>query len=139
MEKSATMLVEMIKKFGLRVTQQRVLVLKQFFDRPNNPMSVDELLVSLPSGFDRVTAYRIVNCLADKGIVEKTGHFSNTLKFILSPSVQQKHEHLVTCRVCGLTTIVRTCVQSGWRNKLDHLGFTDVSHNLSFTGVCAAH
>jgi len=30
-------------------------------------------------------------------------------------------------------------VQSGWREKLARLGFQDVSHNLTFTGVCADH
>lgn len=129
----------LLKNAGLRATRQRQKVLKVLFDNPNNPMTIDELVDQLGEGFDRVTAYRIVNCLSENGIAEKVSHLSNTVKVTLSPSLQSHHEHLVTCRLCGSVSTVQVCVQSDWQDKLSHLGFKDISHSLSFTGVCAKH
>ena len=129
----------LLRKAGLRATRPRHEVLKIILENPNTPMSIDELVELLPKGFDRVTAYRIVNSFAEKGLLEKINHLSNTLKVILSPRLREKHQHLVTCRLCGSTYTANICVQPGWREKLTRLGFTNVSHNLSFTGVCADH
>ncbi len=130
---------ELLKNAQLRATRHRHEVLKIILENPNTPMSIDELVEHLPEGFDRVTAYRIVNSFAEKGLLEKINHLSNTLKVILSPSLRKKHMHLVTCRLCGSTYTANICVQPGWREKLARLGFSNVSHNLSFTGVCGNH
>ena len=65
----------LLKNAGLRATRRRQQVLKVLLDNPNDPMSIDELVDQLEPGFDRVTAYRIVNCLAENGIAEKVSHF----------------------------------------------------------------
>ena len=124
---------------GLRATRQRQDVLQVLRDNPNTPLSVDELVDELPRGFDRVTAYRIVNTLAEKGLVEKVNHLSNNLKVLLSPSLNKRHEHLITCRICGTSSTAKVCVEPKWQDKLSRLGFSNVSHNLSFTGVCEKH
>lgn len=129
----------LLKKSGLRITGQRREVLAKILEYPNTPLSIDDLVSMLSDGFDRVTAYRIVNSFANKGLVEKVNHLTNNLKVILAPSLKKKHQHIVTCRVCGSTYTAKICVQPGWRDQLARLGFTDVSHNLSFSGVCGAH
>ena len=129
----------LLKNAGLRVTRHRQDVLKTLFDNPNNPLSIDELVECMDSGFDRVTAYRIVNCFTERGLAERVTHLSNIVRYTLAPSLAKKHEHLVTCRVCGSTLTAKICVQSGWQDKLARLGFKDVSHNLSFTGICSHH
>ena len=129
----------MIKKAGLRLTSPRRQVLRVIMKNPNKPLSIDELLTLLPANFDRVTAYRIINCFADKGLVEKINYMSNNLKVVVSPRLRKTHKHIVTCRICGSTFTAGVCVQADWREKLSGLGFTDVSHNLSFSGICSNH
>ena len=130
---------QLIRQAGLRLTKTRREVLKVVSANPYTPLSIDDLVDLLPDDFDRVTAYRIINSFAEKGLLEKVNHLSNTLKVILAPRLTNKHQHLVTCRLCGSTLTSNVCVESDWQEKLAALGFTDVSHNLSFTGVCADH
>lgn len=139
METNEREIEDLIKKTGLKATRQRQEVLGVILKNPNTPLSIDELVELLPEGFDRVTAYRIVNSFAEKGMLEKVNHLSNNLKVILAPSLKKQHQHLVTCRLCGSTFTANICVQPGWREKLANLGFSDVSHNLSFSGICANH
>ena len=123
----------------MKATRHRQEVLRVLLENPNTPMSVDELVNCLQDNFDRVTAYRILNCFADAGLAERVTHHSNTLRFTLAPNQTNKHQHLITCRLCGSTMTARICVQPSWQEKLARLGFTDVSHNLSFTGICSEH
>ncbi len=128
-----------IKNGGLKVTRTRKEVLQVLFDHINNPLSIDEILEKLPEGFDRVTAYRVIHDFADHGIIEKLNHLSSHLKVLLSPKLKKNHHHIVTCRICGNTVTANICVQAGWQEKLSHLGFKDLSHHLSFSGVCSQH
>lgn len=128
-----------LRNVQLRATRHRQEVLQVLLENPTTPMSIDQLVERLPKKFDRVTAYRIVNAFAEHGLVEKVSQLSNTVMVILSPDLVKKHEHLVTCRICGSVSTVKICVQPGWRQELDRLGFTQISHNLSFTGVCSNH
>lgn len=128
-----------LRNAGLRVTRQRKEVLELLIKNSNTPLSIDEITAELSDGFDRVTTYRIINSFTEKGLVEKVNHLSNNLKVTLSPRLKNKHLHLVTCRVCGSTFTANICVQAGWKKKIEKMGFKDISHSLSFTGVCSAH
>lgn len=139
MEKKSIDIEAILKKAGLRATKQRVEILSIILKNPNSPMSINDLVDHLPDGFDKVTAYRIINSFTEKGLLEKINHLTNNLKVILSPSLMEGHRHIITCRVCGTTYTADICVEPGWREQLSELGFKEVSHNLSFTGVCAKH
>lgn len=128
-----------LKNVELRATRHRQEVLQVLLEHPTTPMTIDQLVERLPKNFDRVTAYRIVNTFAENGLVEKNSQMSNTMKVMLAPDLIKRHKHLVTCRICGSAYTVNICVQAGWRQKLSRLGFTNISHNLSFSGVCANH
>jgi len=130
---------ELLKEVGLRVTRQRQEVLELLLMNSSTPLSIDEITSKLSHGFDRVTTYRIINSFTEKGLLEKVNHISNNLKVVVSPRLKKKHQHLVTCRLCGSTYTANICVQPGWQEKIARMGFKDVSHNLSFTGICANH
>ena len=137
---SGSEFLDVLKKIGLRATRQRLSLLKVVYDNPEIPMSIDELLSHLDDDFDRVTVYRIVECFTEKGLLEKVHHVSNSVKVVLSPNfIKGKHQHLVTCRICGSTYKASICLQPGWQDKLKGLGFKELSHNLTFSGVCANH
>lgn len=130
---------KLLKKAGLKVTRHRQKALDILLANPDTPVSIDEMVERMDHDLDRVTAYRILNCFNELGLIERVTHLSNKLKFVLSPGQVKKHRHLVTCRLCGATVTAYACVQSGWQDELESLGFQEVSHNLSFTGICSDH
>ena len=102
-------------------------------------MSIDEVNDKTESVINRVTVYRVINCFAENGIIEKVHHNSNLVKVVLSPEHKDSHEHIVTCRICGDSYTTHICVEPGWKKNLERLGFKNVSHNLSFNGICSNH
>ena len=130
---------KILKEFDLKVTKRRKEFLEFLLKFPETAFSIDEIVSRLKVDFDRVTAYRIIEAFSEKGILQKVSLFSNIIKVIISPKINDSHKHLISCRFCGITFTTSACVQEGWRDKISKLGFKDISHNLTFSGVCQNH
>ena len=120
-----------------RNTVQRRQVLEAVQQLYNHPTAEDiyEYLTEKKSGLGRATIYRNLNVLCEQGLVHKIegpdapARFDHTLC---------AHYHL-KCRCCGSFGDVSVPEQSRWDRAVSkETGYTAVTHDIVFSGVCPA-
>ena len=99
--KAILKLEQLLKDAGLKVTRNRVAVLK-LLSVAEKPVNHSDIMQNLPSekNWDRVTIYRTLSEFEDKSIV-KSLHSNNRVKYYeLQDSGVKSHGHIV-CDSCG--------------------------------------
>jgi len=127
MKKKKQDIVNIIKKFGLKITPARVDILS-LLSGDETPISTELIYKKLKEKYDLATIYRNMSIFVQKGAVflETIGHSD---RYYLSNS---EHHHIV-CRSCDAVSCI-PCEHKG--GKLKVKGFSDVSHRLLLTGLC---
>lgn len=127
MEQKEQDAVNIIKKFGLKLTPARIDILK-LLSKDETPISAELIHKKLRGKYDLATIYRNMSIFVQRGVVflEAIGHSD---RYYLSNS---EHHHIV-CRSCD---IVECLPCEHHEEKINVKGFTDVSHNLVLTGLC---
>ena len=131
------LVVHLLKDHGLRLTDSRKDVV-QFFLRKGYAIGQPELETQL-SHFDRVTIYRTLNTLLEKGILHKVFDDSGVMKYALCPEHchvihehQEKHLHF-KCVQCDHIVCLDTV--SIPHIELPH-GYTFLDAQFLVRGVC---
>jgi Fur family transcriptional regulator, ferric uptake regulator len=94
---------ELLTSRGLRVTEQRVLLLQELA-RIKSPISHPELTERMAdSGLDRATVYRNLLTLADAGVLVRAQLGDKVLRFELPRALKSDHTHHphLVCSECG--------------------------------------
>lgn len=95
---------EILKTAGFNITRAQTLIIKEML-KAEKPLSRTELARKLGKNCpDKVTIYRIIEKLCDKGLVHKAFLRSRTWKYELAHNCSKKqcHPHF-TCISCGET------------------------------------
>ncbi len=117
-------------------TVQRRRVLEAVQQLQNHPTAEDvyEYLTAANSGLGRGTIYRNLNVLCSQGLLRRVevpdapNRFDHTL---------ESHQHL-RCRSCGaFCDVLLPGDQRLDKAVARQSGFTAVTHDIVFTGVCA--
>ena len=131
--KEDTSISSIIKKAGLKVTSNRVSLLK-LLSEVNKPLSIDEIKKHLKHA-DSVTIYRILKVFSEKGIIYQTD-FRNGKSYF---EFQDHHHHHIVCHKCGDKESVDICLGNSNYKKIikQTKKFSIVnSHMLEFFGLC---
>lgn len=102
---------EVLTSRGLRVTEQRVLLLREMA-KVSSPISHPELTERMArSGLDRATVYRNLLTLADAGVLVRAQLGDQVWRYELPRALSSDHAHHphLVCSECG---IVR-CLPAG--------------------------
>jgi Fur family transcriptional regulator, ferric uptake regulator len=94
---------ELLASRGLRVTEQRVLLLRELI-KVKSPISHPELTERMSDAtLDRATIYRNLLTLADAGVVVRTQLGDNVWRFELPRTLSSDHAHHphLVCTDCG--------------------------------------
>lgn len=96
-----TKLAAYLARTGLRVTQQRRVIAKAFFESEGHP-NIDELYTRIREGhpyIGQATVYRTLKLLVESGLAEPTRFGDGTTRYEAADS-EDHHDHLV-CTICG--------------------------------------
>jgi len=117
--------LDKIKKFGHKITYQRMEVLKILM-RHEELLTAQGLHLKLKNRIDLASVYRTIKLLKDLKIIfeEKIG---NQSFYYLSDN---PHHHIM-CKMCGYIQCV-PCHQE--IPKIEN--FTNISHQISLKGIC---
>lgn len=127
---------EILDSMSIRLTPAREAILEVLLDE-RCPLSYREVAARLPDGHDRVTLYRTLLLLLEKGIVHRVMDMKGTWRFCAhSPSAAGcpgNHPHFI-CRLCGRMT----CLME---SSLPHLemeseAIVEGKHMVVY-GICA--
>jgi len=126
---------ELLKKASLRRTQPRLAVLGVLIDT-DAPITHQQIADSLAdSAPDKVTIYRVLECLMKKGIVHKAFMKERTAFFELAHncSKTQCHPHF-TCTSCRKTLCMKNAKMP--LAEINEQGFTIKHQKVELEGLC---
>lgn len=129
-------LKHMIRKMNLKVTDQRILILKNLHDGRAH-VTAQELYekVSLKdSSIGFATVYRFLRTLTENQLVTEVRMGGLPARYELTPKAH--HDHL-TCTSCGkICEFENKSIEDLQLRVAKHFGFKLTSHVLELYGIC---
>lgn len=124
-----------LRKAGFKSTPARLAILS-VIKEVKNPLSAQEIIEQLGNKFDKVTVYRFMKKLRERGIIRQIDLRQNHAHFeLFDPN---DHHHLVCVRCGKIRDIIGCEVENMYKNILDSAtGFSEIrQHSLEFYGIC---
>ena len=129
--------IDRCRKAGLRRTKALEELLSTLIEG-GRPMTLAELAASkrLTEQCDKATVFRLLQRLADHGIVRRLGLHERAAHFTLL--VPGKHSDYLICTSCGsIEAIQAPCPVHHLEDEIrENTGFRNLYHELEFFGVC---
>jgi Fe2+ or Zn2+ uptake regulation protein len=129
--------IDRCRKAGLRRTKALEELLSTLIEG-GRPMTLSELAASkrLTAQCDKATVFRLLQRLADHGIVRRLGLHERAAYFTLL--VPGKHSDYLICTSCGsIDAIQAPCPVHHLEDEIrEKTGFRNLYHELEFFGVC---
>lgn len=125
-----------IRKMNLKVTQQRLLILKAFHDgrRHVTAQELFEKVVKKDSSIGFATVYRFLRNMNDQKLVTEVRMGGMPARYELTP--QKHHDHL-TCVDCGVIVEFENKTIENLQEKVaQQFGFRLTNHLLELYGQC---
>lgn len=126
---------QVLRRSGFKATPARLAIL-EILRATKRPMSAQAIFDALPRGADRVTVYRTVKSLKEKGIISQIDLRHNHAHYELANLAE--HHHLICIR-CGRVEDIHRCGIEETYPKMLRASkhFTKITeHALEFYGVC---
>ncbi|MBC7465293.1 MAG: transcriptional repressor [Bdellovibrio sp.] len=132
---------KMIRSMGLKITDQRMLILRCMHDadvmsgeRHVTAQELFEKVAAVDSGVGFATVYRFLRNLAEKSFVTEVRMGGQPSRYELTS--QEHHDHL-TCTKCGkICEFENEKIEKLQAQVAEHFGFVLTSHILELYGVC---
>ena len=129
---------ERLRRLGLRVTPQRLLVMEALMAHGGH-MTADDVMRWTAERYPAInlaTIYRTLDLLATVGLVTQTDLGGGAVRYELAG--ETAHHHLVCERCGGVTELDDAVVAPVWERLLREYGFRASSRHLALFGVCRA-
>ncbi|MBB1491288.1 MULTISPECIES: Fur family transcriptional regulator [unclassified Paracoccus (in: a-proteobacteria)] len=129
MSAHTTDFAQALRDAGLRVTQQRMVLLAILMDSADHP-NADELLARARAVDDSVslaTVYRTLSALEEAGLIRKLTLESEPSRYEITPAAE--HDHVVDIDTGEVIEIASDEIARLRREMLERLGFEIVSQH----------
>lgn len=128
---------EYLKKKGLKVTSQRLLVAERIFSTHNH-FTAEGLLETLKDHkgeISKATIYRILSIMVEAGLLQEH-NFGKDYKYYEHIIGHEHHDHII-CTECGrIVEFVDEKIEELQHIAAKKNGFTIQGHSLNLFGVC---
>jgi Fur family ferric uptake transcriptional regulator len=127
--------LEVMKTSSLKGTQARVALL-EFLTEKHGPFSPEDLHNILKEkNMDLVTIYRTLASFEKIGLVRRCDFGDGVSRYEFES--EKNHHHHVVCRNCKKVENLDKCSAKGIQKLVEDMGYTSVSHNMEFFGICS--
>ena len=126
-----------LKKKGLKVTNQRLLVAQKIFSMRQHftADSLMETLMDRRQEISKATIYRIITIMLDAGLLAEHD-FGEGYRFYEHTLGQKHHDHII-CQDCNrIVEFVDERIEELQEKAANEKGFAIVSHRLNIYGNC---
>lgn len=134
---TATEMIARCRDVGLRRTKALEELITTLLES-DRPMTLAELAGSdrLVSQCDKATVFRLLQRLADKGLVRRLGLHERAAYFTLL--IPGRHQDYLICTECGsIAPVQAPCPVHELEEEIRRkTGFKNLYHELEFFGVC---
>jgi Fe2+ or Zn2+ uptake regulation protein len=137
---SVEVYIQRLRQHGHRVTPKVRAVLKLFLERRAvlDPFEVQARLQKQFRGVGLPTIYRILESLANCGILLTAANPERELRYYLCREINESHHHHFICLQCGKVEEVNLCLMEEVEKYVKrHLRATVQNHLLQIEGLCA--
>ena len=129
--------IERLRKAGMRRTKALVELIWTLAEH-ERPMTLAELCASqrLVNLCDKATVFRLLQKLADHGVVRRLGLHERAAYFVLL--VPGRHSDYLICTSCGsIEAIKAPCPVHQLEDEIrEKTGYRNLYHELEFFGTC---
>ena len=129
--------IDRCRKAGLRRTKALEELIATLLEN-DRPMTLAELAGSkrLAEQCDKATVFRLLQRLAEKGLVRRLGLHERAAYFTLL--IPGRHQDYLICTECGLIEAVKApCPVHALEEEIRRkTGFRNLYHELEFFGTC---
>ncbi len=142
-EKVEKLLRAKLKERGLKITQQRLLVLSTLAKSNGNHMAAEELYAQIQQQYPEIglaTVYRTLQLLYEMQLIDRINLDDGCVRYeighLFEGEMKHSHHHLI-CRKCGKVFPFDGDLLDGLETHIqEKTGFHIVDHELKFYGVC---
>ncbi len=141
---SKEMFKEMLKKKGLKVTNQRLLVLEVLAEHRESHMTAEDIYELVKEDYPDIglaTIYRTVQLLLEMQLVDCINLDDGCLRYEISESFDgeggRHHHHHLICKTCGKIFSFKADLLDELETHIEEeTGFHVLNHELKFYGQC---
>lgn len=133
---------DLLRKKGLKVTSQRLLVLEVMAEHPGEHLTTEEIYdlvrISCPE-IGLATIYRTVQVLSDLHLIDKVSFDDGIARYELGVegSDARHHHHHAICMECGKVISFEDDLLETLEQAIrDRIGFEVVDHEVKLYGYC---
>ena len=142
-EKVQELLKVKLREKGLKVTQQRLLVLQTLAKNSGSYMAAEDIYEVIKEGYPEIglaTVYRTLQLLLEMQLVDRINLDDGCVRYeighIFEGDTKHSHHHLI-CRTCGkVLPFEDDLLEELERHIEEDTGFHVLDHELKFYGLC---
>lgn len=136
---------EMLKEKGLKVTNQRLLVLQVLAEHGDEHMTAEDIFELVKEDYPEIglaTIYRSVQLLLDMQLVDRIMLDDGCVRYEIGDFLDEQeghrhHHHHLICTECGSVSAFRDDLLEDLEAYIEkETGFQVTDHELKFYGVC---
>ena len=136
---------EMLKEKGLKVTNQRLLVLQVLAEHGDEHMTAEDIFELVKEDYPEIglaTIYRTVQLLLDMQLVDRIMLDDGCVRYEIADFLDEQeghrhHHHHLICTECGSVSAFRDDLLEDLEAYIEkETGFQVTDHELKFYGVC---
>lgn len=136
---------ELLKTKGLKVTNQRLMVLEAIASCPEEHLTAEEIFALVKVGCPEIglaTVYRTIQLLSELHLIDRVNFDDGFVRYEIGSAAergQKHHHHHLICMKCGKVSSFQEDLLEGLEAKIaDMAGFYVVNHEVKLYGYCAA-
>lgn len=134
---------EMLKEKGLKVTNQRLLVLQVLGENKDNHLTAEDIYDLVKEDYPEIgiaTIYRTVQLLHEMKLVDRLNLDDGFTRYEIGEELKsgEHHHHHLICKICGKVTPFKDDLLDSLEDHIEEAtGFHVLDHELKFYGICA--
>jgi Fur family ferric uptake transcriptional regulator len=127
-----------LRRQSRKITGPRQAILEIMHKHPH-PLTSKEIFAAMPKGqCDLATIYRSLHMLEKMKMVKRFDFGDGAARFELISEGDDGHHHHLVCRRCSQVVEIGECFPQEIESRIAAAnGFTEVTHNLEFFGICS--
>ena len=135
--------IRLLKEKGLKVTNQRILVLEAIESCPDQHLTAEEIFGLVKNSYPEIglaTVYRTIQLLNELHLIDRINFDDGFVRYEMGRDYaheQKHHHHHLICRKCRKVISFREDLLEGLEAKIaDTVGFHVVDHDVKLYGYC---
>ena len=135
---------ELLKKKGLKVTKQRLIVLETLGEHPDKHLTAEEIYELVKKSYPEIglaTIYRTVQVLLELQLIDRVNFDDGFERYELAnlseDGAQKHHHHHLICKMCGRVFEFEEDMLESLELRIEQsTGFIVTDHEVKLYGYC---